>query len=135
VAHPSRQLSQQAHLRDIVGVHDRGGVRGVGLGAGLITGIGLFWWEPMTGADWLWMGLYGGLAVFANWLLIRCYEVAEASAVQPFAYFQIVFVSIAGLVVFGETLAPHVVLGAAIVVGAGLVALLYGRRPTAQVPA
>ena len=26
-------------------------------GAGLITGIGLFWWEPMTGADWLWMGL------------------------------------------------------------------------------
>jgi S-adenosylmethionine uptake transporter len=55
--------------------------------------------------------------------------------VQPFAYFQIVFVSIAGLVVFGETLAPHVVLGAAIVVGAGLVALLYGRRPAAQVPA
>lgn len=104
-------------------------------GAGLITGIGLFWWEPMTGADWLWMGLYGGLAVFANWLLIRCYEVAEASAVQPFAYFQIVFVSIAGLVVFGETLAPHVVLGAAIVVGAGLATLLYGRRPTAQVPA
>ena len=104
-------------------------------GAGLITGIGLFWWEPMTGADWLWMGLYGGLAVFANWLLIRCYEVAEASAVQPFAYFQIVFVSIAGLVVFGETLAPHVVLGAAIVVGAGLVTLLYGRRPAAQVPA
>ena len=104
-------------------------------GAGLITGIGLFWWEPMTGEDWLWMGLYGGLAVFANWLLIRCYEVAEASAVQPFAYFQIVFVSIAGLVVFGETLAPHVVLGAAIVVGAGLVTLLYGRRPAAQVPA
>ena len=104
-------------------------------GAGLITGIGLFWWEPMTGADWLWMGLYGGLAVFANWLLIRCYEVAEASAVQPFAYFQIVFVSIAGLVVFGETLAPHVVLGAAIVVGAGLVTLLYGRRPRAEVQA
>ena len=103
-------------------------------GAGLITGIGLFWWEPMTGTDWLWMGLYGGLAVFANWLLIRCYEVAEASAVQPFAYFQIVFVSIAGLVVFGETLDPHVVLGAAIVVGAGLVTLLYGRRPTAKVP-
>jgi drug/metabolite transporter (DMT)-like permease len=105
-------------------------------GAGLITGIGLFWWEPMTGTDWLWMGLYGGLAVFANWLLIRCYEVAEASAVQPFAYFQIVFVSIAGLVVFGETLAPHVVLGAAIVVGAGLVTLLYGRRRApAEVPA
>jgi drug/metabolite transporter (DMT)-like permease len=100
-------------------------------GAGLITTVGLFFWEPMTGADWLWMGLYGGLAVFAYWLLIRCYEVAEASAVQPFAYFQIVFVSIAGITIFGETLQPNVALGVAIVVAAGLFTLL-GARCTAK---
>ena len=29
-----------------------------------------------------------------HWLLIRCYEVAEASAVQPFAYLQLVFASV-----------------------------------------
>ena len=34
--------------------------------------------------------LHGGLG---HWLLIRAYEVAEASAVQPFAYLQLVFAS------------------------------------------
>jgi drug/metabolite transporter (DMT)-like permease len=106
------------------------------IGAGLITVIGLPFWQPMTLPDWGWMALYGGMAVFANWLLIRCYAVAEASAVQPFAYLQIVFVSIVGIVLFNETLAANVVIGAAIVVGAGLVALMLGRgRPQDRAPA
>ncbi len=99
-------------------------------GALLITVAGLPNWQPMTGPDWGWMALYGGLAVLANWLLIRCYEVAEASAVQPFAYLQIVFVSLVGILVFGETLKANVVLGAAIVVGAGLITILRTRART-----
>lgn len=55
-----------------------------------------------------------------HYLLIRCYEVAEASAVQPFAYFQLVFVSIIAILFFGESIEWNVALGAAIVVGAGL---------------
>jgi drug/metabolite transporter (DMT)-like permease len=101
------------------------------LGAALITLIGLPRWEPMSTVDWGWMVLYGGLAVLANWLLIKCYEVAEASAVQPFAYFQIVFVSLVGVFVFGEALKPHVVVGAAIVVVAGLATLTLA-RPRAE---
>ena len=104
-------------------------------GAGLITLIGLFFWQPMIATDWVWMALYGALAVLANWLLIKCYEAAEASVVQPYAYLQIVFVSIVGIVIYGETLAPNVALGAAIVVGAGLVAWALGRgktRPSEQ---
>jgi drug/metabolite transporter (DMT)-like permease len=85
----------------------------------------------MSTVDWGWMVLYGGLAVLANWLLIKCYEVAEASAVQPFAYFQIVFVSLVGVFVFGEALKPHVVVGAAIVVVAGLATLTLA-RPRAE---
>ncbi len=54
---------------------------------------------------------------------IKCYEVAEASAVQPFAYLQFVFVSIIGLTVFGETLQANVALGAGLIVAAGLFAL------------
>jgi drug/metabolite transporter (DMT)-like permease len=104
------------------------------LGAGLITLAGLPQWEPMTAPDWGWMALYGGLAVLANWLLIKCYEVAEASAVQPFAYLQIVFVSLVGVLVFGETLRLNVVIGAAIVVGAGLVALALARTPAETRP-
>ncbi len=104
------------------------------LGAALITVIGLPRWEPMTTPDWGWMVLYGGLAVLANWILIKCYEVAEASAVQPFAYLQIVFVSLVGVFLFGEVLKPNVVIGAAIVVAAGIFTLTLARPRTNAMP-
>ena len=98
------------------------------IGAVLVTAIGLPNWQPMLGADWLWMTVYALLALLGNWLLIRCYEVAEASSVQPFAYLQIVLVSLVGIVVYGEVLRPPVLIGGAIVVAAGLFALLHNRR-------
>ncbi|MEL7093308.1 MAG: DMT family transporter [Pseudomonadota bacterium] len=90
------------------------------VGAVAMTGVGLWYWEPMVRADWLWMGLLCLTGALGHWLLIKCYEVAEASAVQPFAYFQMVFAALVGLTVFGEALAWNVVLGAAIIVAAGL---------------
>jgi drug/metabolite transporter (DMT)-like permease len=60
--------------------------------------------------------------ILGHYLLIRCYEVAEASAVQPFAYLQLVFISIFGITIFDEVLRWNVALGALIVVGAGLFA-------------
>jgi drug/metabolite transporter (DMT)-like permease len=104
------------------------------LGAALITLIGVPNWHAIPPGDWVWLLLYGGLALLANWLLIKCYEVAEASAVQPFAYLQIVFVSLVGVLVFNEALRPNVVIGAAIVVGAGLVALALARSPAEARP-
>ena len=58
-----------------------------------------------------------------HFLLIKAYEVAEASAVQPFAYLQLVFAAFTGVLVFGETLTLPVVIGAVIVVAAGLFTL------------
>ena len=98
------------------------------IGASLVSVVGVPNWEPMTGADWLWMTVYALLALLGNWLLIRCYEVAEASSVQPFAYLQIVLVSLIGIVVYGEVLRTPVLVGGAIVVAAGLFALLHNRR-------
>jgi drug/metabolite transporter (DMT)-like permease len=58
-----------------------------------------------------------------HYCLLKAYEVAEASAIQPFAYFQIVFASAAGLFIFGETLRLNVVLGGGLIIAAGLFAL------------
>jgi drug/metabolite transporter (DMT)-like permease len=93
------------------------------VGALAMTPLGLLHWQPMTSPDWGWMALLCCTAAFAHWLLIRCYEVAEASAVQPFAFLQLVFVAIIGITLFGEVLRPNVLLGAVIVVGAGLFTL------------
>ncbi|MFK7753948.1 MAG: DMT family transporter [Sedimentitalea sp.] len=93
------------------------------VGAIAMTGIGLWMWEPMSGPDWVWMGALCLSGVTGHWLLIRCYEAAEASAVQPFAYFHLVFAVLLGITLFGETLRTNVAIGTAIIVGAGLFTL------------
>lgn len=97
------------------------------VGAVVMTAVGAWSWTPMSPGDWLWMGTLCVSGALGHWLLIRCYEVAEASAVQPFAYLQLVFVSCLGIAVFGEQLHANLVIGAAIVVGSGLVTLRRAR--------
>lgn len=89
-------------------------------GAVAMTALGLWAWEPMTQPDWGWMAALCLTGVTGHWLLIKCYEVAEASAVQPFAYLQLVFASVLGIAVFGETVEQNVAIGAGIIVAAGL---------------
>ena len=97
-------------------------------GVVVATAIGAWFWVPMTGPDWAWMGLLCLTGAAGHYLMIRVYEVAEASAVQPFAYLQLVFASTLGLVVFGETLRWNVVFGAAMIVAAGLFTLWRARQ-------
>ncbi|PRY24357.1 drug/metabolite transporter (DMT)-like permease [Aliiruegeria haliotis] len=97
------------------------------VGAVAMTAIGGWYWEPMTAPDWGWMAALCVSGAFGHWLLIRCYEVAEASAVQPFAYFQLVFATFFGVVIFGEALETNVLVGGAIVISAGLFTALRAR--------
>ncbi|WP_210528841.1 DMT family transporter [Rubellimicrobium arenae] len=107
---------------------------GVG-GAVAMTAVGMFHWQPMAAGDWAMMALLCLSGVAGHWLLIKVYEVAEASTVQPFAYLQLVFASAIGVTVFGETLHATTVIGAAIVVGAGLFTLWRERARRRKVPA
>jgi drug/metabolite transporter (DMT)-like permease len=88
-----------------------------------VTPFGLMHWTWMTPADWGWMAVLCCTAVLGHWLLIKAFAVAEASAIQPFAYFQLVWASAIGLIVFGETLRVNVAIGAGIVVAAGVFTL------------
>ncbi len=100
------------------------------VGAVVATAIGIWSWQPMTGPDWIWMSCLCVTGALGHFLLIKTYEVAEASAVQPFAYFQLLFASLIGITLFGETLSPNVAIGAAIVVAAGIFTLLRSRPAT-----
>lgn len=92
-------------------------------GAVVTTSVGMWYWEPMIGSDWLWMALLCVFGVLGHWLLIKCYEMAEASAVQPFAYFHLIWTAFLGIWVFGEVIRDNVAIGAAIILGAGLFTL------------
>jgi drug/metabolite transporter (DMT)-like permease len=100
------------------------------VGAVVMTLAGIWSWEPMAPLDWVWMAALCVTGAGGHWLLIRCYEVAEAATVQPFAFLQLVFASMIGIAVFGENLETNVAIGAAIVVGAGLYALWRERLKT-----
>lgn len=97
------------------------------VGALTMTVIGIWSWEPMTSGDWVWMGALCLCGALGHYMLIKCYEVAEASAVQPFAYLQLVFGSAVGVLAFSEAVTWNVAIGASMVVGAGLFTLWRAR--------
>jgi len=91
-------------------------------GAIAMTIVGLWFWQGLRPVDWGWMGLLSASGVLGHWLLIRVYDLAEASTVQPYANLQLVFASALGVALFGDRISLHVAIGAAVVVLAGILA-------------
>ena len=98
------------------------------VGSIAMTIIGLNYWDPVSKSDWSIMLLLSASGVVGHYLLIKCYEVAEASAVQPFAYLQLIWASMLGIIIFGEQITTNVLIGACIIVGAGLFTLWRERK-------
>ncbi|WP_439614938.1 DMT family transporter [Shinella sp.] len=89
-------------------------------GAVAISLIGPFYWTNLAPVDWLWMGIVCITGMSSHYFLIRAYDLLDAAAVQPLTYLQVVLAAIVGVTVFGETLNLNMVVGSAIVVGAGI---------------
>jgi drug/metabolite transporter (DMT)-like permease len=100
------------------------------IGAVVMSIVGSGYWIALKPVDWAWLGLLCILACLAHYLLIKCYELSEASSLQPFAYLQLLFATIIGLWIFSEKLEVHVVLGALLVVLSGLFAIWRERQKT-----
>jgi drug/metabolite transporter (DMT)-like permease len=100
------------------------------IGAVVMSIVGSGYWIALKPVDWAWLGLLCILACLAHYLLIKCYELSEASLLQPFAYLQLLFATIIGLWIFSEKLEVHVVMGALLVVLSGLFAIWRERQKT-----
>jgi len=76
-------------------------------------------------------GLLGGLG---HWAIIIAYQRAEAPLVAPFAYTELIWATILGLVVFHDFPDSWTFVGAAIIAGSGIYILhrervRQGRKP------
>lgn len=100
-------------------------------GALIMTCVGIWFWEPMQSQDWLWMLVLCCTSSLGHYLLIRAYELSEASAIQPFAYLHLVFGSMLGIFIFGDALKTNVLIGTIVVVAAGLFALIRTAKVSA----
>lgn len=98
------------------------------VGALMMTPFGLANWTPMDIGQAGMMALLCVTAMLGHWLLIKAYDVAEASAVQPFAYLQLVWSAGFGMWLFDERLRSNVAIGAGLVVAAGLFTLWRQRQ-------
>jgi drug/metabolite transporter (DMT)-like permease len=89
-------------------------------GAAAITLVGPFYWTALAPADWMWMALLCVTGMSSHYFLIRAYDLLDAAAAQPLTYLQVVMAAVIGATVFGETISLRMVVGSAIVVGAGI---------------
>ncbi|NML72497.1 DMT family transporter [Rhizobium sp. S-51] len=108
------------------------------VGAIALSIAGPFFWTPLAPSDWKWMILLCCTGIAGHFLLIKAYDNLHAVAVQPITYLQLVLASGIAVVVFGETLKANMVIGAVIVVGAGLFTVwrenVLARRNSATAP-
>ena len=75
---------------------------------------------PIDRSDIFLMLILCILGVIGHFTLIKAFEFAEATVVQPFAYFHLVFASIIGVSIFNESLNWPIVVGSSIVILAGI---------------
>ena len=92
------------------------------VGCAVMSIIGPFFWEPIFFKDWTLMALLCILSTAGHFLLIKAYENAEASVLQPFTYFQLFFASIIGIYIFNDKVTLSIFLGGSIVVASGIFA-------------
>jgi drug/metabolite transporter (DMT)-like permease len=99
---------------------------------GIVASLALpFGWQNPTliqAAIMFGMGVFGG---YGHYLLIRAVEYASPASLAPFGYSQLVWSTVLGYAVFGDFPDSGSLLGMAIVVIAGLLALNWKqmRRP------
>jgi len=88
----------------------------------------LFWQTPDF-AGWTLMILLGVLGGVCHFALIRAFEAAPAATITPFEYSRLIWATLLGFAAFGNLPDGWTVLGAAIIVGAGV--YVYRRESAA----
>ena len=90
------------------------------IGAFFSTFLAPFYLLPIDRSDIFLMLILCILGVIGHFTLIKAFEFAEATVVQPFAYFHLVFAGIIGVSIFNESLTWPIVIGSSIVILAGI---------------
>ena len=90
------------------------------IGAFFLTFLAPFYLLPIERSDVFLMLILCILGIIGHFMLIKAFEFAEATVIQPFAYFHLVFAGIIGVIVFNESLTWPIVIGSSIVIIAGI---------------
>ncbi|SJZ77902.1 Permease of the drug/metabolite transporter (DMT) superfamily [Enhydrobacter aerosaccus] len=94
--------------------------------------VGPWDWHWPDAASWALLAAMAVLGSLSHYALIRALDYAEASAVQPYSYTLLVWVTVLGALVFGDFPDGWTLLGAAVIVASGLYTWHHDRRQVRQ---
>ena len=97
-------------------------------GAVVMSIIVPFDWQTPTGEQWLMLVAIGFLGGLGHYAIIKAYERSETALVAPFAYTEIVWATLVGLVIFGDFPDTLTFVGTAIIVASGVYVLHRERK-------
>lgn len=75
-------------------------------------------WVPMTWLQLGWLGLVAGFATAAHYFMTRAFRAAPLAVTQPVTFLQLVWGTVLGAAVFGESVDPWVLAGGAVIIAA-----------------
>ena len=93
------------------------------VGLVLSSCVGVFFWEPMAWGDFALVVVIMGTTCAGHGVMVYALTMAPASVLQPFNYFSLPWAIILSIVVFGHWIDAISLLGASIIVAAGLVVM------------
>ena len=97
------------------------------IGAVVMTALAPFFWRPPDTNGWLLLGALGVVGSLGHFALLKAFQEASASALQPFSYAVLVWATAVGYFVFGDLPDIWTITGAAIIASSGLYAFYRER--------
>ena len=92
-------------------------------------GFALRLWGQMAPAAWFWTGAQAVGSLIAVGMIIRAYQIAEASYVAVFEYALLIFAALWGFLLLGQHIDGWALAGIAAILGSGAVIALRAPRP------
>lgn len=90
--------------------------------------VGVFFWQPMGWSDFLLVVVVMATTCAGHGVMVYALSMAPASVVQPFNYFSLPWAILLSAVVFNHWIDPISMIGAGVIVAAGLVVMARERH-------
>ncbi|OAM74202.1 DMT family transporter [Devosia elaeis] len=103
------------------------------VGLVLSSCVGVFFWEPMAWGDFALVVVIMATTCAGHGVMVYALTMAPASVLQPFNYFSLPWAIILSIVVFGHWIDAISLLGASVIVAAGLVVMWRERTRKVKV--
>lgn len=90
------------------------------VGAVVMGALAPFFWQPPDAAGWFWLLALGVVGSVGHFILIKAFQLAAASVLQPFHYVVLLWATLLGFLVFGDLPDLPTIVGGLIIAFSGI---------------